>query len=219
MTPIILVRHAEPEQIEVAPAGHWTDTVLSELGRRQAACVAARLGRELAGTACRLCSSDLKRALETAEAIGQALGAGPPERFAELREFNGGLASGGSEEELRRTAAAAMSGPEADVLRNPRGESWAEFRGRVAACMEQLTRDQDRPLIVVSHYGTGMNIVSWWLNLELNAAGDTDVSFGAALASVTVLYRNPRGKPTVERLNDTSHLAMAGMPCPIRLDR
>ena len=128
MKSIILIRHAEPEAPADGSTSHWTDTNLTALGRRQAECVAERLNRDLGEVPCQLYSSDLKRAMQTAEIIGRAIGA-TPNPVAELREFNNGLAAGGSEEELKRVAA-AMTPPARDLEANPQGETWREFHQR-----------------------------------------------------------------------------------------
>jgi len=62
MKSIILIRHGQSEyQVKGLTSG-WTDTDLTELGRRQAACLASRLKREIGDIPCRICCSDLKRA-------------------------------------------------------------------------------------------------------------------------------------------------------------
>jgi len=207
MAAIILVRHAEPEQLPPGVGGHWTDTALSDLGRRQAAAVAARLKDEIAGLPCRLASSSLKRAAQTADAIAEALGIDPAgiDRAADLREYNDGKAQGGTLEALRGTAPDGAA------------ESWQTFYDRVAACMERLTAGEDRLLVVVSHYGAMINIVTWWLGVGL-AYGDARVSFDAQLACITVLRENRQGRHTIERLNDLAHLMPEGLCRPIQLE-
>ncbi|MBN2582294.1 MAG: histidine phosphatase family protein [Planctomycetes bacterium] len=200
---IVLVRHAEPVQLPAGTGSHWTDTELSELGRRQAACVAERLGREIGRTPVRIVASDLKRAAQTAEAIAARVGA-TVETTGELREFNDGCGEVNPGDKIAAQAGA--------------GESWAEFYGRVTGCLSRLVAEQDRLLVVVSHYGTTMNLVNWWLGLGLNAANDITVSFGSMLTAVSVLKVDRRGKHVLERLNDTSHLVAAGLALPMGLE-
>ena len=219
MKGIILVRHAEPTNPIPGLVSHWFDTTLTELGQRQAAAVAARLKEELAGQPVRIVSSDLKRASQTADAIAAALGGLRVETTPLLREFNNGLSIGGSEEALMKSAAAGASAPSADVLTTPQGESWPEFYGRVCQGMEEVAKDQDHVMVVVSHYGAMINIVTWWLGLGLNEQADAKVSFDALLACITVLRLNRQAKHTIERLNDTSHLREAGLGKPIQLSQ
>jgi len=64
---VILVRHCEPERAASRTAGNSADPPLSETGRRQAERLAQRLAEMPAQ---RLYSSPMRRALETANAIG-----------------------------------------------------------------------------------------------------------------------------------------------------
>ena len=226
MKPIIIVRHAHPADSHIPIAAHWVDAELSDLGRRQAESVAARLKSELAGQPCRIWSSDLRRAAETAAATGRAL-AVPVQTTPDLREYNGGLPAEVIEEELRKCVPATQA--TADLLANRAGETWPDFYHRVARCMERLTglgaapaqpphgdapaatESTEETLIVVAHYGTIGIIVHWWLGLGLTPAGDTPFSFETALASITVLSTKPNGKRCLERLNDTAHLWAAGL--------
>ena len=203
MSAIILVRHAEPEPAPPGSESHWTDTALSELGRHQAALVAARLADELRDVPRVVVSSDLRRASQTAEAIAASLGGEPVETTADLREFNNGGAIGSTEEALREVAA-----------RQSEAETWAHFHLRVSRAMQAVyerSLADGRVPVVVSHYGAMINIVSWWLELGLNDFGDTAVSFDAELACITVLRTNRQNKRTIARLNDTGHYREAGL--------
>ena len=90
---IILIQHCQSEHHVNGMTGGWTDTPLTHLGRQQAAAIAARLKRDLAGTPCRLYASDLKRAAQTAEIVAEEL-ALTVQHVPGLREFNGGAATG-----------------------------------------------------------------------------------------------------------------------------
>lgn len=94
----------------------------------------------------------------------------------------------------------------------PQAETWREFHARVAGCMERLTLDPT-PLLLVTHGGTIIRIVSWWLGLETELW--TRVAFGIAPASLSVLRINRWQEHTLERLNDTAHLHGIGLPQPI----
>ena len=210
MNPIIVVRHAQPDDRHIPIAAHWVDAVLSDLGRRQAEAVGRRLRDELSDRPCRLWSSDLRRASQTAEAIGRALDV-PVRTTPELREYHGGLAPEVTEAELRRYVPADSRVTE-DLLAHRQAESWPAFYGRVAGCMDRLVgTDDDRLLIVVAHYGANICIVHWWLALGLTDGGDTPLSFETGLASLTVLGARPNGKRSLIRLNDTAHLQAEGV--------
>jgi len=213
MDPIFLIRHAHPElPSDPGAVSHWTDTNLSERGRREASCLAERLERELAGRPCTVVASDLKRAYQTAEIICERLKLAAPRPERLLREFNNGV--GGSIDAIVEAARKAALANLIDAT-EAHGETWAAFHGRVSGAMERVLREQTQLTIVVSHYGTTMNIVSWWLGLGLNEANDTPVGFGSLLASLSVLQMDVRGKRVLERLNDTAHLYATGIGTPL----
>ena len=207
--PIIVIRHAQPADCNDFAASHWTDTDLTDLGRRQAQCVADRLARELSGAECVLHASDLRRASQTAEPISKALGV-PIRPEPGLREFNNGLGVGQTEEALRKFVPRETQATR-DLLAKPEGETWTAFYHRVSGCMERIAEERGRIVLVVSHYGTIINTLTWWLRIGLTETGDTPVSFDASLASIAVLSRNRQDKPRIERLNDTSHLLTSGL--------
>jgi probable phosphoglycerate mutase len=94
----------------------------------------------------------------------------------------------------------------------PQSETWREFYQRVAECLDRLTRDP-APLLLVTHGGTIVNIVAWWLGLEVDQL--SRVSFPVAPASLSVLTVNHWQEHALERLNDTAHLQMAGLRQPL----
>jgi broad specificity phosphatase PhoE len=216
--PIIVVRHAHPADSHVPKSCdcHWFDSALSELGIQQAACAAERLKADLAGEPVRIWSSDLRRAAQTAGAIGQALGV-PVRTTPDLREYKSSLSAEANPEELYQYVP-RDSQPTKDILADRAAESWAQFYNRVSGRMAQLVADgDDRLLIVVAHYGANMNILDWWLGIGLTPDGDTPVAFETTLASITVLKGKPSGKHCLERLNDVLHLHAAGLTEGARL--
>jgi broad specificity phosphatase PhoE len=193
--------------------GGWTDTGLTELGRRQSVCLASRLKRELGDTPCRLYCSDLKRALQTAEIIGQEIGV-TPNPVPELRAPDNGIVAGKSQQEAKQYAL-ELTTPVLDWQPYPQAETWRQFYSRVAVCMDRLARNQDAPLLLVTHAGTIINIVAWWLQLDIDMLGK--VSFETLPASLSVLRVNEWKERTIERLNDTAHLYAVGLAEGIRL--
>lgn len=212
MKPIIVVRHAHPADSHIPIASHWADAELSEMGLKQAECVAARLKADLAGQPCRIWASDLRRAWQTAAAIGRALNL-PVKAMPGLREYKDGLKSEVTEEELRKYVP-EDSRPTFDLLADRSAESWPQFYHRVASSMNEIAAESqrdDQVAVVVAHYGANGNIVNWWLKLDLTGTGDTPLSFETTLASVTVLKVKPSGKRCLERLNDIAHLYACGL--------
>jgi probable phosphoglycerate mutase len=91
MHELILVRHGESEHHVMELTGGWTDTSLTDRGRRQAERLGPALPFPELDRCLRLFSSDLLRARQTAEAISEFAGLRPVLR-AELRELNNGVA-------------------------------------------------------------------------------------------------------------------------------
>jgi probable phosphoglycerate mutase len=210
---IMLIRHGESAHHVNDMTGGWTDSDLTELGRRQAVCLASRLKRELASVPCRLFCSDLKRALQTADIIAQETGLAL-QLVPALREINNGIAAGKTKKEAQGYARTPTE-PLLDWQMYPQAETWRQFYARVAACMARLTSDQDRLLVLVTHGGTIINVVAWWLRLEVEML--SQVSFDAAPTSVSVLRVNQWNERTIGRLNDTAHLYAAGLADNLRL--
>jgi broad specificity phosphatase PhoE len=75
--------------------------------------------------------------------------------------------------------------------------------------MDELTREQKELLVVVSHGGTILQQVGWWLRMDIETLGRS--WFDIHPASLTVLRLNKWGDRVVERLNDTAHLYAAGL--------
>jgi probable phosphoglycerate mutase len=211
---IMLIRHGQSTHHLNDLTGGWTDSDLTALGRRQAACLASRLKRELAAVPCRLCCSDLKRARQTADIIAQETGAAL-QLVPALREINNGIAAGKTKKEAQQYARTPPTGkPLLDWQMYPQAETWRQFYARVAACMARLISDQDRLLVLVTHGGTIINVVAWWLRLEVEML--SQVSFDAAPTSVSVLRVNQWNERTIGRLNDTAHLYAAGLADNLR---
>ncbi|MCK5733789.1 MAG: histidine phosphatase family protein [Candidatus Latescibacteria bacterium] len=213
MASLILIRHGQSEHHVNGLTGGWTDTGLTELGRHQAECLGARLKREIEDTPCRMVSSDLKRAFQTAEIVDREIDVSP-NPVPELREFNNGLAAG-------MTIDAAKSHfreptePLHDWQPYPEADTWRRFYSRVSDWLDHLAGHRDGLLLLVAHAGTINNIVAWWLGLEIERL--SKVAFGAAPTSISVLDVNPWGEQRVERLNDTAHLYAAGLSGSIPL--
>src|SRR5262245_23137064 len=133
MQKLIVVRHCEAEHHLNGLTGGWTDCPLTVLGRRQAARVAERVRAEIGGLPWALYSSDLLRARETAEILGDALGQ-QPELRRELREINNGIAAGRLVKDADPLATPLPPGAvRIDHRFFEGGETWREFYARVAA--------------------------------------------------------------------------------------
>ncbi len=139
---IFVARHGETE-LNAARVIQMPTTPLSARGRRQAGLLAARLSP--LGVV-RILTSDLARAVETAEAIAERTGA-PIVIDPLLRERDFGDIRGTPYNELGRD-------PFAPDYHPPNGESWSMFHERVAAAWALVARvaaDTPGNLAVVTH--------------------------------------------------------------------
>ena len=187
--------------------GGWTDTELTELGRRQVEALAARLKTEMCESQVTILCSDLKRATQTAEIIGRVLNMSP-QPAPELRELNNGIAAGMTKDEASRYFREPTH-PLVDWEPYPGAETWRQFYHRVATFMEYSSDRFDDSVLVVTHGGTIIQIISWWLRLDMDTI--SNVSFKTDPASITALGKSTLDERTIERLNDTAHLYAADL--------
>lgn len=146
---ILLARHAEtsaPDRFH----GAESDIGLSDRGREQA----SQLGRWLAGASpSSLYCSAMRRAVDTASAIGDACGL-EPVVIPTLHERRIGPLSGVSREEGWATYAETKSRWIAGDLEaaHPGGESFSDIRRRVVPILEDLAaRHRGQTIVVVAH--------------------------------------------------------------------
>jgi probable phosphoglycerate mutase len=149
---LILIRHGETAwNAEGRMQGH-EDVPLNRVGCAQAAALGARFAGE---TVHAVYSSDLARALQTAQRITAVTGH-PVLRDARLRERNLGVLQGVLRDCAHETVGevyASYRGSDPDYV-IPRGESTRQFAARVLACMgELLERHTGETVVVVSHGG------------------------------------------------------------------
>ncbi len=206
MTEIYLIRHTQAEgNVYHAMQGHW-DGDVTALGLRQIDALAERF-RTVRIDA--LYSSDLKRAMLTAEAIRRYQ---PLELHTlfDLREINVGPW------EARFFADVFHAQPrEAELFLHraeefylPGAERYGDVRSRAAAALEKIARENDgKTVAVVSHGVTIRCLLSHMLGKplddpELPICGNT---------GVTHLFFED-GRYTVDYINDCAHLAMLALP-------
>ena len=203
MTELLLIRHA---QAQAGPSRHWlgwSDPPLTSTGRAQAQAIAHRLHLEKRRIGA-VYTSPLRRALETAQAIGKTLHR-PPVAMAELKEIHFGKLEGVTLQEMERRFPVLHTRwqDKTDMeFQWPGGERRADFFSRVAdACQGIVARHPHENVVVVAHGGTIRaclahlvpdQLKTWW-TYSLDNTGLTHVS---ARGSVTHLLA----------LNDVSHL-------------
>ena len=189
---IILIRHGET-LLNVARTLQPADTPLSPAGQAQAAAVAERLAAQGARG---LVSSDLPRALATAEAISGATGL-PVMETPLLQERNFGA--------LRGQAYDALGFDPLTMIEAPaEGESAADFAARVARAWDHVVarrRELDGPLLVVTH---GL-VIHAMLQAHVSRPAAHPVPGRLGNTSVTVI--DAVAPHSVSLMDCTAHLA------------
>lgn len=187
---LILVRHGQTVNNAEGRLLGRADPPLTELGRRQAATLAAAVG-----AVDRVVSSPLARARETAAVFGATVEV--DERWIELDygDYDG--------RPLADVPATLWATWRTDpTFAPPAGESLAAVGERVrAACEELAAEAADRQVVVVSHVSPIKAAVAWALGV-----GD-EVAWRLFLdvASVSRVGFGPAG-PVLRTYNDTTHL-------------
>jgi len=199
-TRLVLVRHGETDwNADSRVQGHQP-TLLNRRGRLQARLLADRLAREQPRN---LYSSDLPRAMETAEVIAAKLGltAVPA---PELREMNFGQWEGRTFAEIEQDGPATFAAWISSDFRQapPGGESADDLRERVIAFLARLLeRHRHQTTALVTHGGPCKYVIAHTLGI-----GPAGVyRFAVDNASVHIIEIGPYGW-RLTALNDTCHL-------------
>ena len=199
---LLLIRHGESEHHVRRMTGGWTDLPLTQLGKLQAARTAERVGELLAGTNAAVFSSDLLRAVMTAEPISRVLNV-EIHAVPGLRELNNGSVAGLSVDAAKELQL-ALAGDPLDWQPYPGAETWRVMTARVMSAMEDLASRSSDAAIVVAHGNSGVAVVRWWLGLtDLNRHR---ISFELDCCSISDLFENEWGERAVRCLNDIAHL-------------
>jgi broad specificity phosphatase PhoE len=200
---MILVRHGQSTWNREHRIQGQLDPPLSVEGRRQAELLARRLaGRPLAG----FYASDLKRAFETAEAIG-ALVDLIPEPMPGLREIYLGDWEGLRTDEIaeRFPDAWARWGEEPDWDLVPGGEGAARFEARVVATLDEiLERHSHGDVVVVTHGG----VIQVALHRVIGRPSRGLFPFKIQNASISLIEVRG-GRMVIGGSNDVGHLEPA----------
>ena len=206
---IILVRHGEATHHTQHLTGGWTDSDLTEAGRGQLRALADKLAHDFNGKRdkFRILTSDLKRAVESAEIIAAKLGmADCVERHEFLREKNNGRAAGMTEAEAKTIYRPAATLKELNHRNYPGGETRKEFYDRCVEGIRACADMEKENLIIVAHKGTIQNIIFYWLGFDIEEVNNYNFSVDILPGSLTVLGVNKWLEHSIFLLNDTSHL-------------
>ena len=182
---IILVRHGEATHHTEHFTGGWTDSNLTDKGRRQIEAAAEKLAKDFSGKMphFRILCSDLKRAHESAVI------------FAGLKES-----------EARSIYCPPPTLKELDHRNYPGGETRREFFRRSVDGLHEAADWDKENLIIISHKGTIQNIIFDWLGMDIEDVNRLNFSVDILPSSLSVLGINKWKEHAIFRLNDLSHL-------------
>lgn len=201
---LLLVRHGESEWNSIGRLQGQADPPLSDLGRHQAAHMAARLVDEQVDA---IVASDLQRAMDTARALSTAVQMEIAPR-ADLREVDLGSWTGAHRDDLisenpeawRRWRIEGIEGWEG-------GERYDQAMVRVGKAISDIAVQwQDKTVVAVSHGGSIRLATCHLLGMPAAELGRI-MSIGNA--SITEFLVEPDGTGRLVRLNDVAHLLEA----------
>jgi Fructose-2,6-bisphosphatase len=177
--------------------GSWTDWELNETGREQAEHIGKNLSAELFGQNYKIFSSDLLRAMQTADPLARYLGV-RTEPWQALREHNAGEAVGKSGEWARANSKPLNS---FDDRQFNGAESWREFWNRVSGVCHDVLACEAENIVLVSH---GVTLSVWqqiWSGLDI-----TEFKYLGCPGGVSFFQVNNDGTRETLRLNDTKYM-------------
>lgn len=206
MRDVLVVVHTESQHHVDDLVGGWHDSELSPAGRTQADRVAEEVRRRVpVGAPCPVYSSDLRRAVQTAEPIATSLGVGISE-VPGLREISYGAAEGRPETWLSERFVPA---PAEDRLDHRSGidgaETKREFATRVTAAVDQILADDHPYQVIVTHGFALTFVVMAWARIPVEHVGW--VNLRSSPGGITHLHEDDHFRNrAVRQLNDTTHL-------------
>ena len=201
MKHIITVQHTQSIHHTNGMVGSWTDWDLTELGKKQADHIGKKLKDELADKRVIIYSSDLKRAIQTAEAIAKHLGTDPIFR-QQLRERNLGKCCGKSVQWLREN----IEYPEKTVDDRlfSDGESRRDAWKRLEPFYEEVMGNNEETIIIVSHG----DLLSIWNTMFIGLPVESyhQVDIHGPAGGVSHMIVDDDGKHRIRHINDMSYI-------------
>ncbi|MEV6559738.1 histidine phosphatase family protein [Nocardia sp. NPDC051756] len=202
-----VIAHPESTHHVDGLVGGWYDSPLTPAGLRAAAAIAESLRAAIPAHAeVELYSSDLQRAAQAADVIGELLHV-PPVLDSRLREKSYGEAEGRTQEWLRQRfitppAIGERMGHHDGI---PGSETMGAFGERIYTAMAAIEQTHCEHQIVVTHGGVITFAVGSWTRLPLDALAYA--RFNGPSGSITELREDDYfHNRQVVRLGDTRHL-------------
>lgn len=200
MRQLLLVRHGQSEWNREERIQGQSGPGLTDVGRRQAACIAAWLADTVPGA--EVVSSDLPRCVETARPVAEELGVGVSVD-ADLRERDLGDWTGCLVTEVRGAEPERFARwrDGHDVVPEVGGESSEELTGRVVPALASRLDAQggEGAVVVVTHAGPVWHGTHGLLGLEPGILSGVE---NAAITEITA----QRGERRLRVWNQTAHL-------------
>jgi len=205
MRRIAVVVHAESQHHVDRLVGGWFDSSLTEHGREQARRVGLALQEVFLHPQVPIVSSDLLRARETAEIVGEVLGSSVVLEPG-LRELSYGAAEGQPQAWLNeRIVPTPTHGTRLDHRVCEGAESRRDIATRVYAAMNGILTADKSDLVIVTHGFAATFVMAWWIGLPIESTGY--VSFEVSPAGISLLVEHDAFRNrSISRLNDTRHL-------------
>ncbi|MGI5958660.1 MAG: histidine phosphatase family protein [Massiliimalia sp.] len=201
MKTVITIQHTQSVHHTNGMVGSWTDWELSPLGKRQAENIGKKLSKELQDKNFVMYSSDLTRARQTAEIVGNDLGITPILR-KELRERNLGKCVGKSVQWLQENMECQEKTVDDRMFSD--AESRRDEWNRLLPFFQEIISNQEENMIIVSHGDLLSVFNAMWLGLDVEALNHFEL-FGLA-GGVSYLFENDDGKRFVKRMSDMSYI-------------
>jgi broad specificity phosphatase PhoE/ribonuclease HI len=197
---LLLARHGATELSAQSRFCGVTDLPLTERGRAQAERLASAVSSIRPAA---VVSSPLRRAVETADAVGRRCGS-KVEVVEELRETDFGAWEGLTVEEVAAGWPDELARWRADPRHPaPTGESFAQTAERVASARARIVAENPGgAVVVVSHVTPLKALVCWGLGLGMDALFRLHLD----VASLSWLDVLDDGTGLLRRLNDVAHL-------------
>lgn len=202
MKAIITIQHTQSIHHTNGMVGSWTDWDLSEIGKEQAECIGKNLAKELTDNNLVMFSSDLKRAKQTAEIIGQHMNLSPI-LAPELRERNLGKCVGKSVQWLRENIECQEKTVDDRMFSD--AESRRDEWNRLLPFYQKLLISKEENIIIVSHGDLLSVFNAMWLGLDVMSLNQAEM-FGLA-GGVTFMFENNEGKHFIKRMSDMSYIS------------
>ena len=202
-TSLYIARHAESEYNRMNRIQGGTQSVLSELGKKQAKKLAKRMKN---GKIDVIIASTLKRAISTAREIAKFHKNAEFVLNANLNERNYGIFEGNSLRQVEKEhpdfwKKFALSGNR-HLYAPPKGESWLQVRRRAVPALKKILKEYEgKTIMVVAHGGLNRILLSELLSIPLKRN-----SILSQKNACVNLVEIGKGRVSFRIYNDTSHL-------------